>query len=123
MREVQSLKPACGRQVQSSKSTACLFRKRFKKIYPFFDFQLKIMITTKKISLYKKYEGEGDRFLRSAWPWQRNSISPDEWQMIEQSIQDIKLMDRGLASDSYKEALLEKIKANCENEKTIAELR
>ena len=81
------------------------------------------MITTKKLSFYRKYEGDGDWFLRSAWPWQRNKISPGEWKMMEELIQDIKLMDRGLASDSYKESLLEKIKANCEDEKTIAELR
>ncbi|MGZ8537553.1 MAG: hypothetical protein ACXWV9_04770 [Flavisolibacter sp.] len=73
------------------------------------------MITTQKLSLYRKYEGQGDRFLVSAWPWQRHKISPDDWKMIEQLIQDIKLMDRGLASDSYKEGLLEKINANCED--------
>jgi hypothetical protein len=50
-------------------------------------------------------------------------MTADDWTIIGELIDDIKLMDRDLASDSYKEGVLEKINENCEDEKTIEELR
>ncbi|RYY68498.1 MAG: hypothetical protein EOO13_12165 [Chitinophagaceae bacterium] len=81
------------------------------------------MITIKKLKIFRKNNGDGDMWLKTTWPWQRNTMTADDWTTIGELIDDFKLIDRGLASDSYKEGVLEKINANCEDEKTIEELR
>lgn len=81
------------------------------------------MITLKKIGLYRKYKGNADMFQMAALPWQRNKIPQEDWTMISQLVQDLKLIDKELASDSYREGVLEKVKANCEDEETAEELK
>ena len=81
------------------------------------------MITIKKLKIFRKNNGDGDMWLKSTWSWQRNTMTAEDWTIIGELIDDIKLMDRDLASDSYREGILEKINANCEDEKTIEELR
>jgi hypothetical protein len=81
------------------------------------------MITVKKIELYRKYKGNADMFQMAALPWQRNKIPQEDWTMISQLVQDLKLVNRGLASDSYKEDVLNKIKSSCEDEETAEELK
>lgn len=81
------------------------------------------MITEKKLALYRKYKGNADMFQMAALPWQRNKIQQEDWTLISQLIQDLKLVNNGLAAESYKEAVLDRMKANCEDEKTIEALR
>lgn len=50
-------------------------------------------------------------------------MTADDWAMIGQFISDLKLINNGLASDAYKESVLESIRANSENDETIEELQ
>lgn len=81
-----------------------------------------MMITIKKLKIFKKNNGDGDMWLKTTWPWQRNTMTADDWTLIGELIDDIKLVERGLASESYKEGVLEKVNANCEDEETVKAL-
>lgn len=81
------------------------------------------MITTEKLKIFQKCNGDGDIWLRTSWWWQRNKIDPDDWALISQLIQDIKLIDKGLCSEPYAQEVNNKIQENCMDEKVIKELR
>ncbi|TMI64498.1 MAG: hypothetical protein E6H07_00855 [Bacteroidetes bacterium] len=81
------------------------------------------MITKEKIRIFKKYDGDGDAWLRGAWPWNRRKMNGEDWGLIAQLIQDIKLVEKGLASESYANNLENTLKENCKDAETINELR
>lgn len=81
------------------------------------------MITYKKLKLYRKYKGNADMFQLSAWWWERKRINGDEWQLINQLLQDLKMTNNGLAVLSYAEGVESTIRENFEDEEAIASLK
>ena len=76
------------------------------------------MITKEKIKIYKEYKGDSDMSIRS----NHNSesiFSDEEWILIENLINDIRLIKRGLASDLYTTEINKRLKKNCDSEETI----
>jgi len=80
------------------------------------------MITLKHIEIYKYYNGNGDGFVRCATSKEKSIMDYKHWSLIESFIQDINLVKKGLASDKYVKAINERLKENCDNEKTIQAL-
>jgi hypothetical protein len=81
------------------------------------------MITCDKLKIFQDYNGDGDMWLKTASPWQRNKMDADDWTIIEQLFGDLKLVNKGMAAVSYVESIEAKIRENCADEKTIAKLR
>ena len=81
------------------------------------------MLTYKKLKLYKKYDGDGDAWVRRSWWWERNKMSADEWALIGQLISELKLINNGLAAASFAEAVETKISENCDDNETIVKLK
>ncbi len=79
------------------------------------------MITRRKIKIYKKYDGDGDKWARSWFVFYE--MSDADWGLLERLIQDIILVNNGLASDDYAAALEKKLIENCDTPETIARLK
>lgn len=46
-----------------------------------------------------------------------------EWELIEELIHNLELIDKGLASDTFKQQTTNKLIENCDNDKTQLELK
>jgi len=81
------------------------------------------MITYNKLKIFEKYKGDGDMWLKTSWFWQRNKMEADDWTIIGQLIDDLKLVNNGLAAASYAESIENRIEENCADEKAITKLK
>lgn len=76
------------------------------------------MLTLEKLKLYEYYKGDIDSFAR-AGRRHKAKIEDSDFFLIANLIQDIRMVDKGLASKSYADATLESININCDNDETI----
>jgi hypothetical protein len=81
------------------------------------------MITKEKTIVYKKYQGDIDICARSSRKKEKELIEDRDWSLIENFIQDIKLVQRGLAADSYAADLQERLKTYCDSQEIIDEIQ
>ena len=81
------------------------------------------MITKEKLKIYQSYKGDIDGWSRFAKGRQKEIFGDSDWSLIEGLIQDIKLVDRGLAANSYADDLITKLSTNCDYEETVVQLR
>jgi len=77
------------------------------------------MITILKLSEYEMYHGYYDGFYVQKVKKGIQETSDEEWFLISNFIQDIRLVKKGLASKEFSENLDKRIKENCDNEDTI----
>jgi hypothetical protein len=77
------------------------------------------MITIEKLVEYESYRGYYDGFYIQKVKNKINLTSDEEWYLIENLIQDIRLVKRNLASSSFAETLEIKLKSVCENIETV----
>jgi len=80
------------------------------------------MITSKKIKIYKRFNGQIDDWSRFGSKLEKSALTSEEWYLIESLVQDIEFTKKGLSSSFYKVELNRKLKLVCEDEKTIIEL-
>jgi len=80
------------------------------------------MLTLKHITIYKSYNGDGDGFVRCASNEEKAYMSYKNWSLIEDFIQDIYLVKKGLVSEDFVENLYKKVHENCDSKETINEL-
>jgi hypothetical protein len=81
------------------------------------------MITITKLKEYEQYQGFYDGFYLQKVKKGLNITSDDEWYLMRDLIQDLKLVNKNLASKEYEENLNKKLKENCDNEETITQLK
>ncbi len=81
------------------------------------------MITLRKIEIYRKFSGDIDHFARVGSHQDKIDISDKEWSLIDSLLQDLELVDKGLAADTFVKRLDERIKESCENEGVFQELK
>jgi hypothetical protein len=81
------------------------------------------MITKEKLIEYESYGGYYDGFYLQKVKNKINLTSDEEWILIENIIQDIRLVKRNLASRSFAEKLELKLKDICDNVETIEFLK
>ncbi|WP_299183604.1 hypothetical protein [uncultured Chryseobacterium sp.] len=79
------------------------------------------MITLEHINIYKFYR-DGDYFVRMSSDKEKKIMTYKDWSMIDNFIQDLSLVIRGAASDSFSKKLFDRLKEHCENEEVIIEL-
>jgi hypothetical protein len=61
------------------------------------------MITKQKIDIYNKYLGDSDGFVRCGSKNEKELFSPNDWALIETTLQDLEIIDKGLCSEEYRE--------------------
>ena len=79
------------------------------------------MISTKSLKIFKKLNGDFDLFLRSYndKPWLNEAI----WRKIEDLIQSLTLINKGLCSPEFKEKINLELRTVCDSEETIEKLK
>ncbi len=81
------------------------------------------MITRRKIEIYKKFSGDIDHFARVGTHQDKIDISDKDWSLIDSLLQDLEIVDKGLAADTFVIRLDELIKEFCESEGVLQELK
>lgn len=81
------------------------------------------MITLKKVKIFQKFNGDIDHFARIGKTQDKGEISDNDWALIDSLLQDLELVDKGLAADTFVKRLDERIKENLESEGVLQELK
>ncbi|WP_343303372.1 hypothetical protein AAHN97_17590 [Chitinophaga niabensis] len=81
------------------------------------------MITLEKLDIYKRYDGSVDGWSHSGSSRQKQAMTDKDWFVIESFIQDLTLVKRGLASESFQESLNNRLKGECDNEGALEEIK
>jgi hypothetical protein len=75
------------------------------------------MITKAKIEIYKKYKGDGDMFVRCMTKSEQNIMGKDDFRLIDDLLQNIEIVNKGLASLTFKNKLtsdfMDKVEPDC----------
>jgi len=74
------------------------------------------MLTIKKIQIYNKFGGDIDGFSRGRKMSQQNLFNDNDWSLIDEFEQDIKLISDRVVSKEYREKALIKLNKNCDLE-------
>jgi hypothetical protein len=80
------------------------------------------MLTPEKIKAFKFFNGDIDLWARIGSRKEKALMEEEDWYLIENLIQDIKLVNKGLASSQFSDALEIKISDSCEDVETIKSL-
>ena len=81
------------------------------------------MINKEKLDIYNSYNGQIDRWARVESNEQKLKIETDDWFLIGALLQDIRLIERGVASYAYKVYAEKNMRENCESVELILELK
>jgi len=81
------------------------------------------MITAEKLKIYKKCSGNIESWDRFGKKKDKSFLEYEEWELIDELIQNLELVEKGLASDSFKTQTLNKLNEICDSEKTKQELK
>jgi len=81
------------------------------------------MLTLKHIEIYKSFDGDGDGFVRCASDEDKAYMTYKHWALINDFIQDIRLLKKRLVSKEFSENLCRKLQENCDTQETINELK
>jgi len=74
------------------------------------------MLTIEKIKIYNKFGGDIDGFSRGGKTSEHNLFSDNDWSLIDEFEQDVKLISDRLVSKEYREKALIKLNENCDLE-------
>lgn len=81
------------------------------------------MITSEKLEIYKRFNGDSDSWARVASNHNDMVMNSSDWSLIEKLIQETSLVKKGLVVESYILHIEEKLKQSCDNEETIRTLK
>jgi hypothetical protein len=81
------------------------------------------MITIEKINIYKYFNGNIDSWARVGTKEQKAIMNDKDWLLIDDLIQDIRLLEKALVSEIYMKTINERLNENCDSEETISELK
>lgn len=81
------------------------------------------MITIDKIKIYKRFNGDVDGWARIGTTEVKSIMNDDDWFLIDGFIQDISLVKKCLASDSFMKSINERLKENCDTDETIQAIK
>lgn len=73
------------------------------------------MITEQKIKIYRKYHGDIDGFSRGGRKYEKDLFENGDWSLIDNVLQDLELIKKGLCSADYKNRLENILHENFEN--------
>lgn len=76
-----------------------------------------------KLKEYEEYHGYYDGFYMQRVKNGTNITNDDDWYLIANLIQDIRLINKERASKEFSGILLKRLKENCDSEETASQLR
>ena len=78
------------------------------------------MITLEKIKEFEAYHGYYDGFYIQKASTKTNLTTDDEWQLMNNLLQDIKLANKKLVTTEYLERLEQRLKQHFDNQESIS---
>jgi len=81
------------------------------------------MITLAKLNIYEKMNGDIDHFVRVGTKKEKLIIEEKDWFTIQNFLQDLELVEKGLASKDYLMKLTQKLNSKIDNAITIKRLK
>ncbi|AII53342.1 hypothetical protein [Hymenobacter sp. APR13] len=87
------------------------------------------MLTHEKLDIYARYKGNWENWLRSSegihslQAGKPSILREEDWSLIDRSVQDLYLIQNGLASSSYVKELEANLSAFCEDSTVVQRLR
>lgn len=81
------------------------------------------MITLEQIEIYKKYEGNKDALIRCGTDQEHHVLTDRDFNIIDKFIQDLRLIERKLASKKFAEKVENDLKSNCTEKSTIEQIK
>lgn len=81
------------------------------------------MVTLEKLRIYKMYSGDGDHYTRTNRNRGEQILENGDFSTIDNLLQDIKITNKGLSSETYLKTLSEKLVEICDSAETINELK
>lgn len=81
------------------------------------------MITIAKLKEYEEYRGYFDGFYIQKVKPGKNATSDNEWYLINTLIQDVRMVQNGLAAKQFTDSLNDRLKENCDSEETVRYLK
>jgi len=76
------------------------------------------MITKEKLKIYEKYKGDSDTFFRLRL-FKSRRIQESDFVEIQNILQEVRLVNRGLASDEYSSKVKQRLIEECDGQETI----
>nr|WP_319401800.1 hypothetical protein [uncultured Carboxylicivirga sp.] len=73
------------------------------------------MITEQKIKIFRKYHGDIDGFSRGGRKYEKDLFENADWLLIDNVLQDLELIKKGLCSTDYRNRLEKILNENFEN--------
>ena len=81
------------------------------------------MITLEKLKIYNKYSGNIESWDRFGKKKDKGFLEYEEWELIDELVQNIELVEKGLVSENFKFQTLNMLNDACDNEKTKEALK
>ncbi len=81
------------------------------------------MITKEKLDTYKRYDGDIDAWARKGSRKEHALMEDQDWYLIDGLIQDLGLIEKKMASESFCEIVNTKLTSVCDSEETIRSLK
>jgi len=81
------------------------------------------MITLRQIEIFKKYSGDIDHLYRIGSANEKSNFSDNDWSLIASFVQDLELVKKGLAAESFIKNLDLQLKQNLESEAILEKLK
>ncbi len=66
-------------------------------------------ITIDKLNIYRKYSGDIDGFAKSGQETEKQNISSDDWGLIDEFSQSLKLINNNLTSSDFAKSTLARL--------------
>ena len=81
------------------------------------------MITRNKLKIFKKYSGDIDGWARFGNKSELELMSDDDWKLIDELLQSLESVKKGLVSKYFKSQILNRLEEACDSKETRYELK
>jgi hypothetical protein len=81
------------------------------------------MITLRQIEIFKKFNGDIDHLYRIGSAKEKSICSGNDWSLIASIVQDLELVKKGIAAESFIKNLDLQLKQNLESEAVLEKLK
>lgn len=81
------------------------------------------MISVEKINIYEKYDFDMDALARFSKPLEREIISDEDCWEIDDILNDLEMLEKGILSKSFQKRINDKLITSCQDDNVISLLK
>jgi len=81
------------------------------------------MITQEKVKIYNSFQGDVDGWARMGSKKEQSIMKDNDWALIDNLLQDILLVRKGLTSKEFSDNLQKRLVESCDSSETINQLK